>query len=138
VTADVWDLYGQLTDRDPATLTETQRRLVAICDLRQEVDAGGFDNYFRTWGGNSATDAIAALPALLGSEWADLLRSAMVLFGPRYPHDPDERAAKIDNSDLFDRFRQLDERFHAVESATDADARLNAFIAANPEVASIA
>jgi Domain of unknown function (DUF4375) len=135
VTADVWDLYGQLTDRDPSTLTEAQRRLVAICDLRQEVDAGGFDNYFRTWGGNSAPDAIAALPALLGSEWSDLLRSAVVLFGPRYPADPDERADKIDRSDLFDRLRQLDERFEALESSTDADARLDAFIAANPEVA---
>ena len=42
MTTDVWDLYGQLTDRDPSSLTESQRRLVAICDLRQEVDAGGF------------------------------------------------------------------------------------------------
>jgi hypothetical protein len=135
VTADVWDLYGQLADRDPSSLTEAQRRFVAVCDLRQEVDAGGFDNYFRAWGGTSAPDAIAGLPALLGSEWAALLRSAVVLFGPRYPHDPDERADKIDKSDLFDRLRQLDERFHALEASTDADGRLNAYLAANPEVA---
>ena len=135
MTADVWDLYGQLTDRDPSSLTETQRRFVAICDLRQEVNAGGFDNYFRAWGGNSAPDAIAALPALLGPEWADLLRSALVLLGPRYPQDPDERADKIERSDLFSRLQQLDERFYALEASTDADARLNAFVAANPEVA---
>jgi hypothetical protein len=41
------------------------------------VNSGGFENYFRAWGGNSAGDALAALPTLLGHEWADLLRAAM-------------------------------------------------------------
>jgi hypothetical protein len=137
VTADVWDVYAQLSDRDPASLSDAQRRLVAVCDLRQEVNAGGFDNYFRTWGGNSAPHAIAGLPALLGSEWADLLRSAMVLFGPRYPDDPDDRADKMDRGNVFDRLQQLDERFYALEASTDADAKLNALIAANPELAEV-
>ena len=133
----MWDVYGQLADRDPASLTEAQRRLVAICDLRQEVNAGGFDNYFRTWGGNSAVDAVAALPSVLGSEWTDLLRSAVVLFGPRYPTEPDERGEKIDRGNVFDRLQQLDERFYALEASSDADAKLNAYIAANPELAEV-
>ncbi len=28
--------------------------IAAICDLRQEVNSGGFDSYFRYWGGDSA------------------------------------------------------------------------------------
>ena len=64
---DVWDLYGQLAEQDSSTLPPAQRVLIAVCDLRQEVNAGGFDNYFRAWGGNSADDALAALPSLLAS-----------------------------------------------------------------------
>ena len=79
--SDVWDRYGQLADQEPAALTPAQRGLVAVCDLRQEVNAGGFDTYFRAWGGNSADVALAALPDLLGQEWADLLQSAMTLLG---------------------------------------------------------
>jgi hypothetical protein len=130
---DVWDLYGQLADREPATLTPMERGLVAICDLRQEVNAGGFDNYFCAWGGNSAGAALAALPDLLGSEWAELLRSAMSLLGPSYPLDLDERADTLDRLDLGDRLSELDERFYALEAETDADARLNAYLEAKPD-----
>jgi hypothetical protein len=129
---DVWDLYGQLTEQDSSTLSPAQRGLVAVCDLRQEVNAGGFDNYFRAWGGNSANDALAALPDLLGQEWADLLRSAMTLLGPAYPSDPDDRGALIDQLDLGDRLGVLDERLYALESETHADARLNSYLDANP------
>lgn len=129
---DLWDLYGQLADREPAALTPTQRGLVAICDLRQEVNAGGFDTYFRAWGGNSADDALAALPNFLGQEWADLLRSAMALLGPTYPPDSDERGDTLDQLDLESRLSELDERFYALEAETEADARLNAYLDANP------
>ena len=74
---------------------------------------------------------------MLGSEWTDLLRSAVVLFGPRYPTDPDERAEKIDRGNIFDRLQQLDERFYALEASTDADAKLNSYIAANPDLAEV-
>lgn len=129
---DVWDMYGRLADQDPAALTPAQRGFVAVCDLRQEVNAGGFDNYFRAWGGNSADAALAALPSLLGQEWADLLGSAMGLFGPSYPSDPDERGDVLDQLDLDGRLQEMDERFYDLEAGTDADARLNAFLDANP------
>lgn len=130
--SDVWDIYGQLAEQDPSTLPPAKRALVAVCDLRQEVNAGGFDNYFRAWGGNSADHALAALPNLLGQEWADLLRSAMELLGPAYPSDPDERGNRLDQLDLDDRLNELDERFYGLEGETDADAKLNAYLDANP------
>jgi hypothetical protein len=130
--SDVWDVYGRLADQEPAALTPAQRGLVAVCDLRQEVNAGGFDSYFRAWGGNSADAGLAALPDLLGQEWAELLRSAMALLGPTYPADPDERGDTIDRLDLDDRLHELDERFYALEAETDADGTLNAYLDANP------
>jgi len=130
--SDVWDRYGQLADQEPAALTPAQRWLVAVCDLRQDVNAGGFDTYFRAWGGNSADVALAALPDLLGQEWADLLQSAMTLLGPTYPFDADARGNTLDQLDLDDRLHELDERFYALEAETDADARLNTYLDANP------
>jgi hypothetical protein len=132
VTADVWDFYGQRADQDRSTLTAAHRGLVAVCDLRQEVNAGGFENYLGAWGGNSAEDALTALPVLLGQEWADLLNAAMGLLGPAYPRDPDERGNAIDQRDLYDRLQELDERYYDLESSTDADARLNAYLESNP------
>lgn len=129
---DVWDRYGQLAGQEPATLTPAQRGLMAVCDLRQEVNAGGFDTYFRAWGGNSADVALAALPDLLGQESADLLQSAMTLLGATYPADPDERGETLDRFDLDDHLHELDERFYALEAETDADAKLNTYLDTNP------
>ncbi len=132
MSVDVWDRYGQLSGQHPSTLNGAQRGLVAVCDLRQEVNAGGFDGYFRDWGGNSAEAALAALPVFLGQEWADVLRAAMSLFGPRYPADADARGEAIDQRDLHDRLSALDDDFFALEGSADADERLNAYLRANP------
>jgi len=129
VTADVWDVYGELSSRDPASLSERQRRLVAVCDLRQELNDGGFDHYFRAGGSNAAPLALDALSRLLGPAWAALLREAMGLFGASYPADPDARGDLLDAAGLDDQLRALDKRFYELERSSDADAKLNAFIA---------
>jgi hypothetical protein len=132
VATDAWDLYGELSDADPSYLSEAQRRVVAIGDLRQEVNAGGFDNYFRAWGGDSASVAVSALPEMLGQDWAGLLTDAMRVVGSPYPDDPDERAARLDADPSSDEtLAALDERFYDLETSTNADARLNKFIRAN-------
>jgi hypothetical protein len=132
VATDVWDLYGELSEADPSALSEAQRRIVAIGDLRQEVNAGGFDNYLRAWGGNSASVALVALPEVLGHDWAALLDEAMGVAGSPYPEDPDERAARLDAEPASDEtLAALDERFYELEASTDADDRLNEFIRAN-------
>jgi hypothetical protein len=126
--SDVWVLYEQVGDQDRSTLTEVQRAALAICDMRQEVNAGGFDAYFRYWGGNTAPEALAALPAALGDQWASLLSDAMQAFGPVYPRDPDARADLIDQGDLGDRLNALDTRYYELEGTVDADQRLNVYL----------
>jgi hypothetical protein len=131
VATDVWDLYSQLGDVDRCTLSEGERKVLAICDLRQEVNAGGFDRYFRYWGGNSAAEAVTALPELLGQDWAELLHEAMELLGDPYPGDLGDRADRIDRGDLDESLHELDERLYALEGVSDADGRLNAYIDVN-------
>lgn len=129
MTADVWDVYGDLSAREPASLTERQRRLVAVCDLRQEVNAGGFDHYFRSGAGSGAPLALDAVSRLLGPAWAALLTEAVALFGGSYPADPDARGDVLDAAGADDQLQALDTRFYELERSSDADAKLNAFIA---------
>ena len=88
---DAWSFYESLGEDDRAGLSQAEREVAAICDLRQEVNAGGFDSYLRAWGGDSAPVALTALPTVLGQAWADLLGQATALLGPDYPADADDR-----------------------------------------------
>ena len=130
VTAtDVWVFYESLPEGSRDTLTSTERGIAAICDWRQEVNADGFEGYFAYWGGNTAAEALSALPTCLGQEWADLLEQAMRLFGPSYPTEQSRRESLIEELDLYDAFDALDQRFYDLEGSSEADARLTAALA---------
>src|SRR5690349_1912653 len=114
-SADVWDLYAEHGQLPRASLTHAQQAVFAICDLRQEVNSGGFDSYFRYGGGDTAPVALAALPEVLGQEWADLLLEAMTILGPAYPPGTDARARVLDAQDRDHELSALDERFYDLE-----------------------
>jgi hypothetical protein len=83
---DVWDVYASLSGRDPSTLNDEQRRLIAVCVLRQELNSGGFDSYFRYRGGNSAPGRGEGAP---DSSRPGLGRSTHRSDGPPWPGVPD-------------------------------------------------
>lgn len=124
-TRSVWDFHGALGEDSRHGLTAAEQGVAAICDLRQEVNAGGFDSYFRYGGGNTAPAALANLPTTLGQEWAALLTEAIGLFGASYPTDPDARADMIDDLQLDQAFDDLDRKFLVLEGQTDADTLLS-------------
>lgn len=117
----VWDYYEEVGEADRSLLKESERALLAILDLRQEVNAGGFEGYFRYWGGNSAPAALASLPDFLGQDWADLLAEAMALLGPSYPLDPDARSAALSATEPWEILDELSQRFLDLETSVDAD-----------------
>jgi len=43
---DLWQFYESLNGARDG-LSAQERGVAAICDLRQEVNSGGFDSYFR-------------------------------------------------------------------------------------------
>lgn len=120
----VWDYYEEIGEADRSSLKESERALLAILDLRQEVNAGGFEGYFRYWGGNSAPTALAFLPDYLGQDWADLLAEAMAVLGPSYPADADARSAALDATEPWEALDDLFQRFLDLESSVDADEKL--------------
>ncbi len=76
--ADVWEAYEAHGSARRQTLSQRERDVFAVSDFRQEVNSGGFDGYFRSWGGDTALEAVAALPGLLGEPWAQVLRDALL------------------------------------------------------------
>lgn len=99
--------------------------MAAICDLRQEVNSGGFDVYFRYWGANTAELAVRAIERVLGAGWAAVLSEAMALFGPAFPLTVDERESILTEA-VSEALDALDERYLDLEASTEADALLGA------------
>lgn len=64
--ADAWSVFNQLEGRDPSRLTTTERHLVALCCLRQEVNSDGFSGYFFHDHGDSAPVALEPCPTSSG------------------------------------------------------------------------
>lgn len=126
--ADAWSFYEELGEQDRSALSKEQAQVAAICDLRQEVNSGGFDVYFRYWGGNTARTALAALPTILGQRWADLLGRAMSLLGPDYPDDQSIREVRLDAPGVDQALKNLDTEFYDLEAAADADALVSAHL----------
>lgn len=123
----MWETYEALSDGDRSALTAQQQMLFALLDLRREVNSGGFESYFRYWGGNTAKVALGAMPQMLDDAWACLLRDAMGLVGDPYPLDPDSRSTLLDADDFDDALGALDQRFFDLENAEDIDAKLAKF-----------
>lgn len=122
-------LYEEFGEGTRSQLPKSRQDVFAVLDLRQEVNSGGFDGYFRYWGGDTALVALAALPAALSQEWADLLQDAVNLFGTSYPEDADDRASRLDQLDLDDALARLDQRLLDLEEESNVDDALDSYLA---------
>lgn len=127
---DAWTAYVAYGERNRSAMSAAWQAVFAICDLRQEVNSGGFDSYFSSWGGDTASVALAALPKVLGHRWARVLGDAMRTLGPEYPADAATRSDLLDSRNPDDLLADLDSRFYALEGSVDADALVNAYLAA--------
>jgi hypothetical protein len=123
---DIWTLYETYsTPESRVALTAEQRRLLAVCDFRQEVNSGGFDNYLRYWGADTASEALAILPRALGTPWHQVLAEALAIFGTANPSTADERAEVLDDAaEADDVLGLLNTRFYELEGPQDADSAL--------------
>jgi hypothetical protein len=113
-------------------MTDEQRMVFGINMLRQEVNSGGFDRYFRYSGGNTALDA-AQGAKVLGPGWSTLVDEARRAIGSPYPIDTDSRAIAVDIllEDQPELFESFDERLYQIELDDPADERIDAFIWSN-------
>lgn len=116
-----WDLYEELIERDWDTLTQAQQALIAIGELRDEVNNGGFEQYFLNSGGNHARVALETCESLGETELSALLRRAIDVLGEEnYSSDWDQRRTALQDVDE-DAFDAIDEEYFALESSRDLD-----------------
>ena len=122
--ADPWVEYEALAELDRDTLNARQRSLVALGELRAEVNDGGFAQYFAGEAGDHAGAAIDAAVAAGRPALADLVRRALRRLGAEKPPYPgrttrqDLVAALEQAGTTFD---ELDEEFYVLEETADLD-----------------
>src|SRR5215472_3294021 len=92
--ADPWAEYERIALADPACLPAGHQRLLAVGRLRDEVNNGGFDQYFLNSAGDLAAIAAAAAEQAGATELASLIRQALELLNAA---DPADRTARQDD-----------------------------------------
>ena len=93
-----------------------RRVVVGIC---------GFDRSFRYGGGDTAEEALTALPIFLNDEWAGVLYEAMTTLGVWYPSDPGVHELLLESSAAEDRLNSLAYLIHELEATAGTDAHLS-------------
>ncbi len=131
-SSDAWTIFEQLQHHDPASLTGDERLVLALGEIRTEVNSDGFDSYFqypRRKNAPIASEAarLAGCPAL-----ATLVEEAIAVVGRDVLRSDDEDA-------LYDRLEQvegdlgdLDKRFYDLEKTADLDTALSRLVARLP------
>jgi hypothetical protein len=124
---DGWNAYESLVGRDWDTLTDDERALVAVGTLREEVNNGGFDQYFFNSAGDLAPWAVDTLVSLDLSPLERLLRRAMAVLGTDpYPLGRAQRQDRLEELGQTDEaFEDLDEEYYDLESRLDLDASMS-------------
>lgn len=124
-----------LSDKHNTRATEmSQHELGFLCvrELAEEVNNGGFDQYFFNSAGNYASDALWCLHAIGAQATASILERAMAQFpGGQVPDLRHDRQAVMDAlpetvQEIWD---GLDQEFYA--SPDDLDTLLTAFVREN-------
>lgn len=120
---DPWELYDELTHREWEDLDARQRGLVALGELRAEVNANGFEAYFSHWWADKSETAVMTAEAADCPELAELVRQGWEIAGFEAGAIPEclERARL--NEDLPPgAFDDLDRTYYRLEESTDLDA----------------
>lgn len=129
--ARAWSIFETLWDTDRSGLSRDQRLLVALAGLRQEVNSGGFDRYFRySYGADAPAAVDAANEVSCPALGALILEGIARLDLDHYPAEASTREDRIDALDV--EFDDLDASFYALEDQDDLDARMETLAARIP------
>lgn len=121
---DPWAIYESLSAKDWSSLHGAARQLVALGELRTEVNNGGFDQYFFNSGGDLATEALQACSDLALDSLRSTIQGALDLLQGRYTSDRAQRQEVLDQLGIETEFEPLDAAFYAIEESIDLDAAM--------------
>ena len=96
----VWRLGQKSENRGWTNLSDTERRLIAVYAMEEEVLDGGFKQYFSTSLGGDADVALAGLKDMGATLTGQVMERAMAQFpGGKPPTDDEQRHAVMDKID---------------------------------------
>jgi Domain of unknown function (DUF4375) len=130
--ANAWTLFDQLQHRDPASLTRDERLVLALGEIRTEVNSGGFDFYLRYSHRENARIAVEAAQEAGCPALAALIEEAIALVGCDVLLLDDEDALYDRLEQVEDDLGDLDQRFDDLEKTADLDAALSCLVARVP------
>jgi len=105
-------------------LSSAERTFHLVDSVLQEVNDGGFLQYFGNPASDRAREAITALERLGARHTAGLLRRALAVFGPDGPSpDWELRRAQVDVLDAASKqeLAELDDEFYERDDAADLE-----------------
>lgn len=129
---DAWAMVDRLQHREPASLTRDERLVLALGEVRADVNSGGFDFYLRYPHRKNAPTAseaahLSGCPAL-----AALIEEAIALVGRDLLLHDDEDALYDRLEQVEDDLGDLDRRCYDLEKTADLDAALSRLVARLP------
>jgi hypothetical protein len=127
-----WTMFDQLQHRDPASLTRDERLVLALGEIRTEVNSGGFDFYLRYPHRENTPFAVEAAREAGCPALAALIEEAIALVGPHMLLLDDEDALYDRLEQVEDDLGDLDQRFYDLEKTADLDAALSRLVARVP------
>lgn len=103
--------YGDEIDR-----LSTPEQVFYICtELEQEVNNGGFDQFFYNSSGNFSNRIVECFIAIGADETADICKTALAAFSSPLPVNRDERQTYLDEAvtdEISDILSACDDRFY--------------------------
>ena len=108
--------YGDAIDK----LNSHERVFFAAQLLEQEVNNGGFDQYFSNSSGNLANEIVAAFREIGAPKTAAICEKALSVFHGSVPTDWDVRQDLLEELDCGDVWDECDDAFYEYEENLDA------------------
>ena len=108
--------YGDAMEK----LNEHERLFYITQTLEQEVNNGGFSQYFYNSSGNFANEVVDAFTRIGALKTAEICKKAVAVFNGQVPVDRDERENLLESLDCEDIFDECDNAFYDYEDDLEA------------------
>ena len=108
--------YGDAMEK----LNEHERLFYITQTLEQEVNNGGFSQYFYNSSGNFANEVVDAFTRIGAHKTAEICKKAVAVFNGQVPVDRDERENLLESLDCEDIFDECDNAFYDYEDDLEA------------------
>jgi hypothetical protein len=126
-------LWGRLRDTDFSSLSETERNILSVRMLIDEVNNGGFLQYLFNSSGDHVQDALRGLQAIKAHETERILGKAVMLFDNGPAPKREERMKQLEklSSKADEQLSGLDSEFY--KDADNREAKLQVYIASQSD-----